>query len=100
MKSCHEHPFKKNSYVCSSYIYFCLLSGQLHCFHPWELRKVEQGKGTADHLMPLGDWFFVKQLCSFQGNLQGSGCWIWEFLCLCQGKLLRNLKPFKYCLND
>ena len=19
--------------------------------------KVEQGKGTADHLMPLGDWF-------------------------------------------
>ena len=20
--------------------------------------KVEQGKGTADHLMPLGDWFY------------------------------------------
>ena len=26
---------------------------------PREPRNVEQGKGTADHLMPLGDWFTV-----------------------------------------
>ena len=27
---------------------------------PHEIKeKVEQGKGTADHLMPLGNWFLV-----------------------------------------
>ena len=40
------------------------LSGPLPCFPLWKQRKnsiqtqVEQGKGTADHLMPLGDWFW------------------------------------------
>ena len=24
---------------------------------------VEQGKGTGDHLMPLGDWFLFLPLC-------------------------------------
>ena len=27
--------------------------------------QVEQGKGTADHLMPLGDWFLIKLPLSF-----------------------------------
>ena len=40
------------------------LSGPLPCFLSQKPSKksmptqVEQGKGTADHLMPLGDWFY------------------------------------------
>ena len=32
------------------------LPGPLPCFPPREPRHVEQGKGTVDHLMSLGDW--------------------------------------------
>ena len=29
--------------------------------------QVEQGKGTADHLMPLGNWFFSTHLTCVEG---------------------------------
>ena len=37
--------------------------GPLSCFFPWNQRKnsiqtqVEQGRETAEHLLPMGDWF-------------------------------------------
>ena len=38
------------------------LLGPMPCSPLREPRRVEQGKGTADHLMPLGDWFPHKEL--------------------------------------
>ena len=42
------------------------LSGPLPYFTPRKLRKGEQGKGTADHLMPLGDCLNVYLLYKSQ----------------------------------
>ena len=43
---------------------FCplrFLPGPLPCLHNIYHYKIpEQGKGTDDHLLPLGDWFFIK----------------------------------------
>ena len=34
--------------------------GPLPCLHNRHRSEIpKQGKGTADHLLPLGDWFFL-----------------------------------------
>ena len=33
--------------------------------------KVEQGKGAADHMMPLDYLFFVRAIAPFTGNIVG-----------------------------
>ena len=47
----------------------CLLSGPLPCYSPTLAQRLyKRGKGTADHMMPLGAWFTPSHLYLLQGN--------------------------------
>ena len=75
--------------------------GPLSCFNKensnptnWKT-KVKQGKGTADHLMPLGDWLVVSVHLSVRPSVLPS---IGPFVML-SNKSVQTMMPLKWAFK-